>query len=758
MEYDFKNLSSYDLELLCRDLLQKILVLNLESFKSGRDKGIDLRYSKDKNNTLVVQCKHYAGSTISNLIGTLKSEIEKVRKLNPDRYILCTSLSLGVGDKEKIEGIMSPYIKDRSDIIGKEDLNNFLNLHKDIEQQHYKLWLTRTSILKNIVHSDILNKSRFLTHSILEKAPLYVQNDSYPKAINILKEQRSCIISGVPGIGKTTLAEMLLLYHANLEYEVVALSEISQGFRYFDPTKRQIFFYDDFLGQTFFGDSRQNHETNEIMSFISKISKEKNHRFLMTTREYILMQAHILNEKIGTSDISVRKCVVDIEVYTKRVRSKILLNHLYFSTMPKEFIAEIVKESRFLTIVKHKNFNPRIIEWMTSTTKLQGVDPGNYFKRFIAYLDNPSELWRYSFDKLTIEAQILVLALGSLQGEVLSTDLQKVFNSTYDLFSKYFNVPKKPNAYLNSLKETEGTFIISNKFYDERIIKFHSPSVRDFINSYLPTSDEYQKVLLESALSFDQIRGIIEINNAGLPEANKCIKLPIENGKITQILKTDWGSSLIKTLRYQHHSGCSPEYVIPYWLELAKKDSIKELIRPQVEILKERLQNQRCQVKQLAICIESLEKQPQYYFGMRNDIFDLAKIAIKENLNDIRQIEAACDFKVKFSGIFSQGEVNAFDEAIYLAIDSDVRYTIGDEVDPFELESYIDRLKMISDEYQFDLTENIKDVSNWKREIERESRHEEDFEKDDVYSGQNYEPEDIQDEEIISMFDCLVED
>ena len=60
--YDFKTLSSNDFENCVRDLLQSELGIRLETFKSGRDGGIDLRYSEDQHHTLIVQCKHYAES------------------------------------------------------------------------------------------------------------------------------------------------------------------------------------------------------------------------------------------------------------------------------------------------------------------------------------------------------------------------------------------------------------------------------------------------------------------------------------------------------------------------------------------------------------------------------------------------------------------------------------------------------------------------------------------------------------------------
>ncbi|GAH61012.1 unnamed protein product, partial [marine sediment metagenome] len=58
-EYNFLNLSPFDFENLTRDILQKSFNIYLESFTTGKDKGIDLRYSKGKENKLIVQCKRY---------------------------------------------------------------------------------------------------------------------------------------------------------------------------------------------------------------------------------------------------------------------------------------------------------------------------------------------------------------------------------------------------------------------------------------------------------------------------------------------------------------------------------------------------------------------------------------------------------------------------------------------------------------------------------------------------------------------------
>jgi HJR/Mrr/RecB family endonuclease len=78
--YDFSTLSPSDFEILSRDLLQRHFRLNFESFRTGRDRGIDLRYSRPKGGDLwIVQAKHYIRSGFSKLKAVLaESESTKL--------------------------------------------------------------------------------------------------------------------------------------------------------------------------------------------------------------------------------------------------------------------------------------------------------------------------------------------------------------------------------------------------------------------------------------------------------------------------------------------------------------------------------------------------------------------------------------------------------------------------------------------------------------------------------------------------------
>lgn len=155
-EYDFSTLNSSDLEELVCDLLNADQLnsglIKYRTFKDGKDKGIDLLYSTDENRyEHVGQVKHFYRTGYGGMLQVLKNEeVEKVTQLNPNRFILATSVDLSVFNVQEIENIFKPYIKNSSDIYGKKDLNKLLENHTNVLENHYKLWFSDTSVLTQL--------------------------------------------------------------------------------------------------------------------------------------------------------------------------------------------------------------------------------------------------------------------------------------------------------------------------------------------------------------------------------------------------------------------------------------------------------------------------------------------------------------------------------------------------------------------------------------------------------------------------------
>ncbi len=272
-EYSFKTLSPIDFENLVRDLLQSELSIRLENFKAGKDKGIDLRYTSTKNRSLIVQAKHYAGTGFSGLLSHLKQKEKlKIGKLNPDRYLLVTSVALSPANKDDIYQALFPHIKTTKDIYGKEDLNNLLGIFPEIEKQHFKLWLSSTEVLEEILHSRIINQTKISLEEIRDKAQLYVSNQSFNSALEILKEHNYVIIAGIPGIGKTTLAKMLVLHFLRANYDLVDVSyDISEAYSLPARKRPKVYLYDDFLGRTSIVEKLRKNEDHRLFDFIAAV-------------------------------------------------------------------------------------------------------------------------------------------------------------------------------------------------------------------------------------------------------------------------------------------------------------------------------------------------------------------------------------------------------------------------------------------------------------------------------------------------------
>lgn len=528
--YDLRNLSAYDFELLVKDLLEKELKVPLESFSVGRDQGIDIRYSSAKKNQIVVQCKHYIGSKVSDLLTAATNELPKVKLLQPDRYILVTSLGLLPNDKDKIKDLLSPYIQSTQDIIGYEALNDLIAKYKDVERKHYKLWMTSTEVLKYILHSAVYSRSKIDQVTMLKKAKIYVQNKAFGHALKILGKNHYCIISGVPGIGKSTLAEVLALKYQTKGYELITVSlNIDDAYKVLDEERKQLFLFDDFLGSRFLEDRLKD---NSVVRFIEHIANAKNKRFILTTREYILKQA--IEQSEGYARAQLKKCIVKQEHYTRKVKAHILYNHLYFSNLSSDYRSALTVDRNYLKIVDHKTFSPRIIEWMTNELNVRNIPPAKYTDQFLDALDNPKVIWKIAFERhLSAQARSVVLLLGFLYDSVDLNDFAVLLRSWK--CDGFHDQVEWNMAFKSSLRELDGTFV---KFdgSDGRVLKYHNPSISDFISEYAAQSPETLNSFFTSELKFwDQFCRVISGLTNSSDETSIKIKIDVAASMIRNI-------------------------------------------------------------------------------------------------------------------------------------------------------------------------------------------------------------------------------
>lgn len=511
---NFSNLNDIEFEYLCKDIMSKILGVELQRFAHGRDGGIDLTDNVfTKNN--IVQVKHYIKTDISGLLSSLRKEISKVEELNPKKYYICCSKELTPQNKKDIYGMFSDYMDSTANIVTLIEINDFLEQaeNADVLHKHFKLWIESTNILTDIYTNDICIDSDALLSDIEDSVQMFVKTSAYDHALKCLEKNNVLIVIGNPGVGKTITSKMLILHYASLGYRVryttdgADLSALKKALTQSSEAK-EVILLDDCFGQAYF--SMKETQENELLTLIKHIKRYSNKILIMNSRVTIYQEAKERTPNLVKSlDRKEYKAfVLDMDNISSVEKAKIFYNHLYFSDVPQEYRKNIRWNKNYRRIVMHPNYNPRIMEFVCNQRQLEAIEPHNYTDFIIQCLQNPEQMWKNEYERrIKNTDRILLTTLYSLTNTMVSIDMVK---KCYEhRISRMVDVDVSINHFEQSVNRLLGSMIKIVDVEGVKMLSAANPSVNDFICAHLEKNEPEKNVVLETSITLYQLKRLM---------------------------------------------------------------------------------------------------------------------------------------------------------------------------------------------------------------------------------------------------------
>lgn len=515
--FNLKSLNPIEFEDLCRDIAEKMLNKTVRTFAVGRDGGIDLA---DVFFDTVIQCKHV--EKYSNLKSTLKKEAKNIcKKVDAftDFYVF-TSCSLTPDNVKEIVGLFSffPFF-DAGHVKFAEDIQNFLSENPHVVRKHHKLWYCSDDFMKLLNNQDIFLDSDTLVQRIKDNSSLYVETSVYKNALKLFKDKKCLLIVGNPGVGKSTLSEMLVLFFAKEGYHVryTSTGELSGIKKSLSPNDKEIILLDDFLGSNDLDLS--NEKVRQTEALIAHVKNQSEKKLILNSRLSLFNQAKEKAQKFGdvVDGLGDAMVVVNCDDMTKEDKAQILYNHLYHQNIAEEYFEDIRRDQNYRKIISHSNYNPRIIEYATKPKVLLQVQPEKYSKFIIDKLNNPQDVWADEFrNKLSIADRWLAYVIYTLGG----------FNVKKDVARKAFRhaiqgeqgIDKSIDTFNVALLRLTDSILVIRQQQNEQYLSFINPSVSDYVIKEFETNDGLRNSFLDKALYVEQLKNIFAKYDAEMEE------------------------------------------------------------------------------------------------------------------------------------------------------------------------------------------------------------------------------------------------
>lgn len=499
-DYDFKSLSPYDFETLARDVLGAHDGLAYSTYRVGADGGVDLRAGAAGDVT-VAQCKHTPDADRRTLVRMARAEREKVSRMSPapQQYVFLTSADLTAAAEKELLDVLEGTAETVR-VHGRGWFNTCLAHHPHLERRHFKLWLTSTQAIREMLQGGVFLRGISRVKRIERNYQRFVFHDACAMAEEALAASGCVLLEGSPGAGKTAIAEYLVLQWWHRGYRIVVDPRtVDRWWEWIDDDVPTVFFFDDIWGQNSYGDHGSRHHDTDVRELIESLLARHDEApfaklLIMTSRTQVLRDTVRLSDASRHALGFLADSKVTVGQLPIGVRARILFNHVHAAVTAPSTRAKLADGDWWHDVARHQNYAPRIIELVVARNRRSGAT--ELVADLRQALDNPQEIWGASFSSLPPYDQQLLLTLAVMDSRGVPWQ---------DLVARMESLSSVESSFDIATERLRDSWIADEPTRRGHRLSLADPSQRDYLTRYLATHPAAMASLISRAVHFDDL-------------------------------------------------------------------------------------------------------------------------------------------------------------------------------------------------------------------------------------------------------------
>jgi hypothetical protein len=348
-----------------------------------------------------------AGARVSELAGRLATMLGEVDSSISDQVLVLTNL-----DTARVDTMFRAAASvqhRRLLVMGEVEIGLCLDRHPALRIALPSVLGLRD--LEPLIGAELLDRSSVDVGRAQELARVFWPTRAYDRARSVLEAHRFVVLTGPPEMGKTAIAQMLVLAQMTDGWEAHECTDPDQVWRAFDHERRQVFVADDAFGSTEYRPDSAERWALGLGRLLSAL--DSNHWLIWTSRPAPLKAglARVQRERGSERFPTPGQVLVDASDLNLQEKTLILFRHAKAHGVSRR--ARALLRSRGVLIVEHPHFTPeRIRRFITDRLgELATAGDGRLSLMIERELASPTDAMRNSFNALGAEHRDLLISL-----------------------------------------------------------------------------------------------------------------------------------------------------------------------------------------------------------------------------------------------------------------------------------------------------------------------------------------------------------